>query len=219
MIRLMTSKIPGQVTEPDVMACLAFLEGNFWQLNVVGQVGVGDLNNAIRYAAGTMGVTQIIIDNLSVLMLEGGDPLRAQQDLMAQFVHTSRTSNCHVHLIAHDRKPGPGDKVSRYNISGSGALSNLADSCIAVVRNEKKAERLADINLSEDDRKEITAQSDGKIVITKQRHGTAWTGTVKLYFSPYSTRFSERRDSPDLAIPEIKNLAELGPTNTRGYGA
>jgi twinkle protein len=125
-----------------------------------------------------------------------------------------------VHLIAHDRKPGPGEgQSSRYNISGSGALSNLADNCISVGRNSKKAEKLADITLSEEDRREITAQSDGKIVISKQRHGPSWTGTVKLYFSPYSMRFSTDRNAADLAIPEIKTMAELGPTNTRGYGA
>jgi twinkle protein len=138
---------------------------------------------------------------------------------MAKFVQTSRTHNCHVHLIAHDRKPGPGEgQSSRYNISGSGALSNLADNCISVGRNTRKAEKLADINLSEEDRREITAQSDGKIVVSKQRHGTSWCGTVKLFFSPYSMRFSEDRNSPDLAIPEIQELADLGEPNTRGYG-
>jgi hypothetical protein len=111
-----------------------------------------------------------------------------------------------------------GEKPSRYNISGSGAISNLADNVISIVRNEGRDEKLADINLSEEDRKELSAQADTRLIVQKQRHGTSWVGTSKLYFSPFSMRWSEDRNSPDLAIPEIKTLAELGPTNTRGYG-
>ncbi len=219
MIRLMTAKIPGQVTEAEISSCLVWLTNKFWQYSAVGQVEVDDLVNVIRYATTELGITQVIIDNLSVLSLNGADSNRAQADLMAKFVQTSRTHNCHVHLIAHDRKPGPGEGSSRYNISGSGALSNLADNCISVGRNYKKAEKLADITLSEEDRREVSAQSDGKIVISKQRHGPSWTGTVKLFFSPYSMRFSEDRNSPDLAIPEIQELADLGEPNSRGYAA
>ena len=217
MVRQMTAKIPAQVTEADVNACLVWLEGKFWVYTAVGQVSVADLNNVIRYTAGEMDVTQVIVDNLSVLELEGQDTNRAQADLMTKFVHTSRTSGCHITLVAHNRKPAQGEKPSRYQISGSGALSNLADNVISVVRNERKEEKLADLSLSDEDRADIKAQADTRLIVQKQRHGTAYTGTSKLYYSPYSMRWSEDRRSPDLAIPEIKTMAELGEPNTRGY--
>jgi twinkle protein len=219
MVRQMTAKIPAQVTEADVSACLAWLEGKFWIYTAVGQVSVSDLNNVIRYTAAELGVTQVIVDNLSVLELEGQDTNRAQGDLMTKFVHTSRTSGCHISLVAHNRKPAQGEKPSRYQISGSGALSNLADNVISIVRNERKDEQLANITLSEEDRRELTAQADTRLIVQKQRHGTAYTGTSKLFFSPYSMRWSEDRNSADLAIPEIQELADLGEPNSRGYGA
>ncbi len=219
MVRQCTAKIPAQVTEADVNACLAWLEGKFWIYTAVGQVSVTDLNNVIRYTAGEMGVTQIIVDNLSVLELEGQDTNRAQADLMTKFVHTSRTSGCHITLVAHNRKPAMGEKPSRYQISGSGALSNLADNVISIVRNERKEEKLADINLSDEDRKEVSAQADTRLIVQKQRHGTSYVGTSKLHYSPYSMRWSEDRNSADLAIPEIQELADLGEPNSRGYAA
>jgi twinkle protein len=221
MVRQMTAKLPNQVTEADVGACCAWLEGQFWIYTAVGQVSVSDLNNVIRYAAAdeNLGVTQVIIDNLSVLELEGEDTNRAQASLMTKFVHTSRTSRCHIHLVTHCRKPAQGEKPSRYNISGSGALSNLADNVISIVRNERKEEQLSDISLDEGERREVSAQYDTMLIVQKQRHGSSYIGTSKLFYSPYSMRWSENRNSPDLAIPEIQTLAELGPTNTRGYGA
>jgi len=219
MVRQMTAKIPNQVTEADVGACLAWLEGRFWIYTAVGQVSATDLNNVIRYTAHEMGVTQAIVDNLSVLELEGQDTNRAQGDLTTKFVHTSRTSRCHIHLVTHCRKPMQGEKPSRYNISGSGAISNLADNVISVVRNERKEERLADLNLSDEDRKEAAAQADTRLIIQKQRHGTSFVGTSKLHFSPFSMRWSEDRNAADLAIPEIQELADLGEPNSRGYAA
>ena len=219
IVRQITAKIPSQITEADVCAVLAFLQGKFWIYNCLGQVTVSDLNNVIRYACAELGVTQAIVDNLSVLELDGADTNRAQADLMTRFVATSRSSNCHITLVAHNRKPAAGEKGGdRFAISGSAALSNLADNVIMVTRNEKKAELLEDINLSDSERKEIQCQSDSKWIVSKQRHGSAYIGTTKLYYYPYSMRWAEQRNASDRAYSEIEGLAELGGShNTRGY--
>jgi hypothetical protein len=48
IIRLMTAKIPAQVTEADVSSCLVWLTNKFWQYSAVGQCEVDDLVNVIR---------------------------------------------------------------------------------------------------------------------------------------------------------------------------
>ena len=219
IVRQVTAKIPNQVTEQDVGAVLAFLQGRFWVYDALGQVTVSDLNNVIRYSCAELGVTHAVVDNLSVLQLDGADTNRAQSDLMTRFVATSRSSNCHITLVAHNRKPAPGEKPGdRFAISGSAALSNLADNVVIITRNEKKSEMLEDMSLSMDERSEIEAQSDTKFIVSKQRHGKAWIGTVKLYYYPFSMRWHEQRRAPDLAYSEIETLAEIGDaSNSRGY--
>ena len=96
-------------------------------------------------------------------------------------------------------------------------LSDLADNILMIERNESKERKLQDISLPDEDREEITAQADTRLHVLKQRHGSAWIGVVRLYFSPYSMRWSEKRTSADLAFAEIQELSELGATNTRGY--
>jgi len=93
---------------------------------------------------------------------------------MTRFVATSRSSNVHITLVAHNRKPAQGEKPGdRFAISGSAALSNLADNVVIITRNEKKAELLEDLALTMEERDEIEAQCDTKWIVSKQRHGTA----------------------------------------------
>ena len=129
---------------------------------------------------------------------------------MTQAVQCARQSGVHIHIVCHTRKPAPGEEVSRYNIRGASQISDLSDNVIAVVRNESKEKKLADIKLDEEDRKEIRRQSDTKIYVLKQRHGTAWIGNIKLYYDPLSMRWSEKMNIVPRPFAEVTELAQLG---------
>ena len=217
MIQQACAKLPGQIAEPDVNAVLVWLEKRFLIYDAVGSVDIGDLMSVMKYCQAEHGTTQVAIDNLTVMKLPSQDVNQSQGELMTDLVQTARQTGLHIHLVVHTRKPSPGELVSRYNIRGSSMLSDLADNILMIERNESKERKLQDISLPDEDREEITAQADTRLHVLKQRHGSAWIGVVRLYFSPYSMRWSEKRRPADLPFAEIKELSEIGGTNTRGY--
>ncbi len=217
MIQQATAKLPGQIREPDVNAVLAWLEKRFLIYDAVGQVDIGDLTTLMKYCQAEHGTTMVAIDNLTVMKLPSQDVNQSQGELMTDLVQTARQTGLHIHLVVHTRKPSPGEQVSRYNIRGSSMISDLTDGIVHIERHEAKERKLQDLDLSDEDREAITAQADTRLHVLKQRHGSAWIGMVKLYFSPYSMRWSEKRTPADLPFAEIETLSELGGVNKRGY--
>ena len=210
IVQQCVGKMPVNINEADVVAVLAWLQDKFMIYDAVGSVDVDDLTAVCYYASEELGVSQVIIDNLTVIKLEGSDVNQAQAELITNFVQCARQTGLHIHAIAHTRKPQPGEGMSRYSIRGAGQLSDLSDNVLIVERNHRKEEKLADITLDDEERKLVRRQSDTKLRVDKQRHGTAWVGFAKLYFNPISMRWSERQDASDRPFKEIADLAQLG---------
>ena len=210
IVQQCVGKMPAQINEADVCAVLAWLQGNFLIYDVVGSCEIGDLVAAMRYSNAELGVTSVILDNLTIIKLNGADTNQSQAELMTDLVSCARHTNMHITAIAHTRKPQPGEKPDRYNIRGAGQLSDLADNVLILERNHRKEEKMADVNLDSEDRAEIRAQSDSRLHVSKQRHGTSWVGIGKLYFNPMSMRWSELQDANDRPFREITDLASLG---------
>ena len=216
LVQQIMGKPPGQINEIDVTAVLVWLEKNLLVYDALGQIEVEDVIAVSHYAAEELGVKMIIIDNLTVLKLVG-ETNTAQSELMTSLVQLARSTGLHVFLVAHTRKPQPGDQLGRYSIRGASQLSDLADNVIMVDRNFRKEEKLQDLTITEEERKEIRMQSDTKVKVAKQRHGSAATPTAKLFFSPMSMRWYERRDYNDRPFNEVVPMASLaGNQNKTG---
>jgi len=95
-------------------------------------------------------------------------------------------------------------------------LSDLADNIFSVERNENKERKLADLSLTDEERVEVRRQSDTRLHLLKQRHGTAFIGVSKLYFSPTSLRWYSDQQYIDRPFNEVVSLAELGGPVTAG---
>ena len=216
IIQQVIAKPPGKITEADVTAVLAWLEGRLLIYDALGQCEIDDLCAVMYFAQENYGTTQVILDNLTIIKLPGGDVNTSQGSLMASFVQTARQTGMHIHLVCHTRKPQPGEEIGRYSIRGSSMLSDLTDNVFIVVRNENKEKKLGDLSLSDEERKEVRMQADTKLVCAKQRHGSAWVGTGKLYYSPLSMRWYENRQFIDRPFNEVVQLAELGGAITAG---
>ena len=210
IVQQVIGKPPGQINEADVTAVMFWLEKRFLIYDAVGSVDIEDLIAVIYWAGDQHGVTQCAIDNLTVMRLPSGDVNQAQAELMAQAVQCARQSGVHIHIVCHTRKPSAGEEVSRYNIRGSSTISDLSDNVLAVERNERKEKKLADIKLDAEERKEIRFQSDTRIHILKQRHGTAWVGQIKLYYDPISMRWAEKQNVIPRPFQEVTEIASLG---------
>ena len=216
IVQQIIGKAPRDITEADVTAVLAWLEGRMLIYDAVGQVDIDDLMAVQYFAKAELGVTMSIIDNMTVLRLPGGDVNQAQGTLMTLLVQTARQTGLHIHVVCHTRKPSPGEQVSRYQIRGSSMLSDLADSIFMVERNERKEARLADFNTTEEERVEIRRQSDTRLFCLKQRHGSSWIGVARLYFSPTSLRWYSDQKFIDRPFREVVPMAELGGPVTAG---
>ena len=209
LVQQVIGKTPRDITEADVTAVLFWLEKRLLVYDALGQIEVEDICAVSRYASEELGVDMIILDNLTCMKL-AGEANTAQGELMTDLVHVARSTGLHIFLVAHTRKPQPGEEVGRYSIRGSSMLSDLADNVIMIERNERKEKLLQDISLSDEERQEVRRQSDTRVSVSKQRHGSAATPTAKLYFSPTSMRWYDQMKYVDRPFNEVVEMASLG---------
>jgi len=220
LVQQICARMPNDISGANVIAAMTWLEGRMLIYDVVGQVDIDDISNTINYAVTEHGITGVIIDNLTVLQIPGGfaDNNSATQHLVTKLVETTRVCGCHTVLIAHHRKPAPGEKPSRYSIRGSSTISDLADNVITMQRQWNKERKLADEFLEPSEREEVLKWADTQLSILKQRHGTAWTGDIRLYYDPFSMRWSEQQNAAFLPFEEIEDIENLlEERNGRGY--
>lgn len=131
--------------------CLAPLADKVWVYDHVGYAPLADVLNVMLYAYQRYGCRQFVLDSLMQfegLDGEGQDQWNAQKDFMQQLDTFVKTYLCHVHLVAHSRKPEKGGEnviPRRYNIMGSAYISNKPSNVIIVWRNRKKQDALEEI--------------------------------------------------------------------------
>jgi twinkle protein len=125
---------------------------------------------AIRVLAAE-GVRHAIIDSLMCLDVASGD-WEGQRLFANTLLRTLKSSNLHIHLVAHPRKIINADQEPDINdVAGAADIGRLADNVIFVRR--AKAESLT-ANV------EVTPM---RIAILKQRHGTGKTGEIQGWFN------------------------------------
>jgi twinkle protein len=219
IIQQITARMPGDISGANVIAACTWLEGKLLIYDTVGQQQIDDIVNLIHYASQEHGITGIILDNLTVLQLpEGHDKNSAQSTLITKLVEACRTTNCHLFVVAHTRKPAKGEKLDQHSVRGAGEIVDLCDNLCLVERNREKEEKLANDFMDEEKRLEWLCKADTKLHTVKQRHGTAWTGTSKLFFDPFSMRWAENPKAPFLPFEEVSDIENLlEERNSRGY--
>jgi twinkle protein len=192
-----------QPTVGHVDRLMEWAEDRIWLYDYVGALSIRTLLPAMRWAAAELGVTHIVIDSLMRLGLAETDydAQKAAMDSLCTFKHDT---GCHVHLVAHSRKPANAanrGETSRYDVKGTGTLSDLADNVVIVVRNEAKERKAAtgeDVSVDE---------PDTLLVVDKQRHGSAWTGALKLWYVGYCQQWIEK---PTALGGCVVDLASVG---------
>ena len=217
LVQQILGQLPVDIDEAGVNAALSFLESRFLVYDAIGSVDVEDLMAVIYFAQEQYGITMCALDNLTVMAMPSGmDVNQGHASLMTSLVQTARNTDVSIHVVCHTRKPQMGEPISRYNIRGASQLSDLADVILLVERNESKEKKLADIKLDSEDRKEIRMQADTRLHCLKNRHGSAWTGVGKLFFSPISMRWYEEYKYVDRPFNEVVPMMGLSGLTTTG---
>ncbi len=168
--------------------CKEFLEqaGDTFTLfdwNEEGALSVPQALKAMHYAANELGTQHFILDNISCVIPVGA---RDSDTLAQQFIvacaKLARRSGMHIHLVGHIRKPNEDKPPSRYEIRGTGSISDLVDNVVTFWRDTAK-ERKQQAGEPVD-----ASRPDLVLTVDKQRHGD-WEGTFGLWMDRRYLRF------------------------------
>lgn len=125
------------------------------------------------------GVKVFIIDNLMKIDLKDSykNEYMAQKIFVNKLKNFARKYGAIVHLVAHPRKPQQGNsKVTKYDVAGTGDITNLADYAISIKKN------------SEREKKNDATLKDAYVEILKDRMRGQEFG-IDLEFCKYRRRF------------------------------
>ena len=115
-------------------------DGRLWLYDHVGAVEWRKVIAVMRYARETFGITQFVIDSM-MKCVKGEDDYNGQKDFVNELCAFAQAHNVHVHLVHHVKKSESEHKApGKFDIKGSGAISDQVDNVFIVWRDKKSAE-------------------------------------------------------------------------------
>lgn len=161
-----------------------FTNGRLWLYDQQGAIQPAVLYACIRYMAGELDIKHVIIDSM-MKCIQKEDDMNEQKAFVNQLTNLAKELGIHIHLVCHSRKgQSEGAMPDKFNIKGSGAITDLVDNVLLVWRNKDKEKKLSSQKISHQDRIAIEADPDAGLICVKQRHHD-WEGSIWLnYHSP-----------------------------------
>jgi len=205
----------------------AFLKHCRYKTYVYGGMGVVTPDFVVDYIYAHFAVDgyrmadHIFIDPLTQIRVVKNRDNPSPYTDMAEFISTlsamAKQLDIGIHLVAHARKALPAAGLTtalpppgRYDIRGAGEISDLADNCIGVYRNQlkesaqakvaegHKIDAVKDSHFSAGERREVEGW-DVKLIVDKQRHHD-YTGVIGLHYHHDSLQLSEHWRKPQGVI-------------------
>lgn len=156
-----------------------FIDAYGDKLRIWSKVGIAkhrSLLAVIRKLA-TQGVTHAFIDSLMKLDIPTQD-WEGQRNFANLVSATAQSTRCHIHLVAHPKKPPMKDEEPDTNdVGGARELAGIADNVLFIRRKRDGEDPLA-------------PAVGMKISIAKQRHGSGALGGVVGWFHRPFRQFS-----------------------------
>lgn len=168
-------------------------DDRLWLFDHQGRLDPATTLALCRYFASEMGGTDVFLDSW-MMICASEERLDEQKQFSTDLVRLALETGLRVHIVVHCRKPASGDESkppSKYDIKGSGSISDQAHNVIMVWANKEKKRRL------ESNPHDLTVinDPDGLLICDKQRNGQ-WEGRMKLWFDEDSMRFQDDRGMP-----------------------
>ena len=159
-------------------------DDKLWLYDEMKTVKTQVLLGLLHYCRNELGIQHFVIDSLMKCGI-GEDDYNRQKWFINELCTIAKSTGIHIHLVAHTRKKETEKTVmDKFDIKGSGTITDLADNVFTVWRNKKK----------EDDQRqpapnpEIQKKPEAIVNCDKQRHGE-WEGKIGLWFEPASLQF------------------------------
>lgn len=179
------SSTGGTPTEQFIREFSAFADNSILIYDQLDSVKTEKILGFVHYAAKHLGCDHIVIDSLAKAGISVEDR-QGETEFINRLAWAAKHLNCHIHLVAHIRKPQSGMEhkpATKYEVKGSSTLVDLVDNVI-VVHMDKKRDQLKHLpSLTEDQRDYFDSHHDMLLCIQKQRHG-AFEGTFAFYNHP-----------------------------------
>lgn len=179
------SSTGGSPTEEFIRDFSAFADKNILIYDQLDSVKTEKILGFVHYAAKHLGCNHIVIDSLAKAGISVEDR-QGETDFINRLAWAAKHLDCHIHLVAHIRKPQSGMEhkpASKYEVKGSSTLVDLVDNVI-VVHMDKKRDQLKHFpELTEDQQDYFDNHHDMILRIEKQRHG-AFEGGFAFYNHP-----------------------------------
>lgn len=177
--------------------------GKLWLFDHVGRIAPARALALCRYFVDVHQGTHVVLDSW-MMVCSSEENLDEQKQFSTDLCRLAQETELHVHVVAHCRKPGGASSEDkppgRYDIRGSGAISDQSSNILSVWMNKKKFARL-DSNPND---MEALNEPCGILRCDKQRNG-AWEGSIQLWHDPSSLRFCDDRTSPVEPLNFITN--------------
>lgn len=184
-------------TSGHINAVHEWFAGRLWAFDVVGTAKTGRILEVFSYAARRYGIHVFVIDNLAKCGI-GEDDYNQQKAFIDQLTDFAKTHDALVIVVHHTRKGETEEKPqTKWDIKGSGGITDMADTVLVLWRNKAKEEvlRIADARRHPPDL-ETLEKIDAALQCHKQRNGEEEPG-IGLYFDRLTHQFIERRtDAP-----------------------
>lgn len=165
--------------------CMSWMDGRIWLYDVKGSADRVKMLEAFEYAARRFGCDVFIIDSFMKCGIDEDD-YNAQKAFMEVLIDFADRMGVHVVIVAHPRKPkSDAERPGKYDVAGSGNITNLAHNVWSAWRNRSKQEKIEKAQQAGDDASEIAKFNriyDTRFTCHKQRNLT-WEKSITLYFN------------------------------------
>ncbi len=166
---------------------MRWTDGRLWLFDHIGRLTPSRCLAVLRYFAEELKGQHVFIDSF-MKVCESEERMDEQKAMVGNLCDVAKETGLHIHLIAHCRKPNGGaeDKPpTKYDIKGSGAISDQCHNVILVWDNKPKRAEMAKSEPSP----LLKGQPDFIVVLDKQRNGSV-EGKFGLSFHPRELRFT-----------------------------
>jgi twinkle protein len=151
-----------------------------------------DLMSCFEYAYRRYGITTFVVDSLTNMVRQ--DDYEGQQKFIEKLVNFKLSFPVTVFIVSHVRK-GESEYAApnKYDVKGSGSITDLADGFLSVWKNKRKTEQLEQAEmLGEEPDEQYTKQWDMYLEVLKNRNGQ-YEGKVGFEFDSQCCQYRDRK--------------------------
>ena len=150
------------VPEEDREIIEDWYSGDYWLYETTQGIDWNEMLDTFKYSAKRYGTKLFLVDNLMSALTGSGSTnseyYRQQSEFVGRIIEFAREFEVHVMLVAHPRKEQ--GELSKYDIAGSGDISNRVDYVYSIKRFDED-------DIADDP--ELSENDDGVINLLKDR--------------------------------------------------